>query len=153
MGLETYAFPKALKFMIKLSKMADYAVVILAEMSRRDGKLCTAGQLAGKTSLPEPTVAKVLKLLARGEIIISTRGAAGGYKLGQSPDQISVATIVTALDGPIALTACVDGSEECCSHSPRCPIKDQWAPVNNAMKAALESVSLAQMIGTIEVTL
>lgn len=126
--------------------MADYAVVILAEMARRDGKLCTAGQLAGKTTLPEPTVAKVLKLLARGDIIVSTRGAAGGYKLGRSPDEISVATIVTALDGPIALTSCVDGNEECCSHAPTCPIKEQWTPVNNAMRAALESVSLANMI-------
>ena len=126
--------------------MADYAVVILAEMARRDGKLCTAGQLAGKTTLPEPTVAKVLKLLARGDIIVSTRGAAGGYKLGRSPDEISVATIVTALDGPIALTSCVDGNEEYCSHAPTCPIKEQWTPVNNAMRAALESVSLANMI-------
>lgn len=133
--------------------MADYAVVILAEMARRDGKLCTAGQLAGKTALPEPTVAKVLKLLARSEIIVSTRGAAGGYQLGRAPEEISVATIVTALDGPIALTACVDGSDECCAHSPKCAIKEQWTPVNNAMKAALESVSLAQMIKTVEVSI
>lgn len=131
--------------------MADYAVVILAEMVRLDRDLCTAGKLASKTNLPEPTVAKVLKLLARGEIIVSTRGANGGYKLGRTADAISIASIVTALDGPIALTACIEGSEECCTHFEGCPIKEQWAPVNNAMRAALENVSLAQMIGTVEV--
>ncbi len=132
--------------MIKLSKLTDYAVVVLTEMARGQGKLCTASQLAEQTTLPEPTVAKVLKLLAKGGVVASTRGANGGYKLNHTPDQISIAAVVTALDGPVALTACVDGSDECCSHAGSCPIKGQWNPVNIAMKAALENVSLAQMM-------
>lgn len=132
--------------MIKLSKLTDYAVVILTEMAKGNGRQFTASKLAVKTTLPEPTVAKVLKLLAKGGIIVSTRGANGGYKLSHTPDQISIAAVVTALDGPIALTACADGSEDCCSHSEGCPIKGKWNPVNTAMKSALENVSLAQMM-------
>lgn len=132
--------------MIKLSKLADYAVVTLAEMAKGDAALSTASQLAVKTALPEPTVAKVLKLLAKGGIIASTRGANGGYQLVQTPDKISIAAVVTALDGPITLASCVEGSDECCTHADVCPIKGQWDPVNQAMKTALENVSLAQMI-------
>ncbi len=132
--------------MIKLSKLTDYAVVVLAQMALSRDDLHTAVFLAEKTSLPEPTVAKVLKLLARGGVIISTRGANGGYRLASAPDTITMAAVITALDGPVALTACVDGSDECCCHSVDCPVKGQWNPVNDAMKKALESVTLSQMI-------
>lgn len=132
--------------MIKLSKLTDYAVVVLAQMALSRDTLHSAVFLAEKTGLPEPTVAKVLKLLARGGIIVSTRGANGGYKLAAAPEATSMAAIITALDGPIALTACVHGSDECCTHAVACPVKGQWNPVNEAMKNALESVSLSQMI-------
>jgi len=133
--------------MIKLSKLTDYAVVVLAEMAQASGTLSTASSLAVKTTLPEPTVAKVLKLLAKGGVILSTRGVNGGYKLSRPPEEISIAMVVDALEGPVALTACVDGSEECCAHSGACPVKGKWNPVNIAMKSALENVSLAQMMG------
>lgn len=132
--------------MIKLSKLTDYAVVLLAEMAGAQGGLMTASGLSEKTALPEPTVAKVLKLLNRGNVIASTRGVNGGYKLLRNPDEISIASVVIALEGPVALAACVEGSDECCSYSGGCPIKGKWNPVNDAMRTALESVSLAQMI-------
>lgn len=132
--------------MIKLSKLTDYAVVVLAQMAQSRDGLHTAVFLAEKTGLPEPTVAKVLKLLARGSVIASTRGANGGYKLMSAPDAITMADVITALEGPISLTACVDGSEECCNHAVTCQVKGQWNPVNEAMKKALESVNLSQMI-------
>lgn len=112
--------------------------------------LSTASGLATKTTLPEPTVAKVLKMLAKGGVIASTRGVNGGYKLTDTPDKISIASVITALEGPVALAACVDGNDDCCSHSAGCPIKGQWNPVNVAMRNALENVSLAQMIDTVE---
>lgn len=127
--------------------MTDYAVVILSEMARGDGKLCTAAQLAVQTTLPEPTVAKVLKLLAKGGIIVSARGANGGYKLSAAPDTISIGRIVDTLEGPIALTECIEGHADCCALSGSCKVKGKWNPVNAAMKAALENVSLAQMMG------
>lgn len=133
--------------MIKLSKMTDYAVVILAEMAQGGGGLMTASGLSGKTGLPEPTVAKVLKLLARGAMIESSRGINGGYKLVRAPAGISMASVITALEGPVQLTSCVDGSEECCNHSVTCAMRGKWNPVNIAMQKALEEVSLAQMLG------
>ena len=134
--------------MIKLSKLTDYAVVVLAEMARPGAAACqrTAADLADSTSLPEPTVAKVLKLLAKGNIITSIRGVNGGYRLDQRPEEMSIATIIAAMDGPIALTACVDGGEGCCAYEENCAVKKKWDPVNAAMKNALENVTLAQMM-------
>ncbi len=136
--------------MIKLSKLTDYAVVILGRMALGDGKLQTASGLSEKTGLPEPTVAKVLKLLARGGLIMSTRGVNGGYVLSKTPSDINMASVITALEGPVQLTSCVDGDDACCSHSPNCTMKGKWNPVNDAMQKALENVSLAQMIETAE---
>lgn len=132
--------------MIKLSKMTDYAVVILAEMAGGEGQLMTASGLSEKTGLPEPTVAKVLKLLARGGLVKSMRGINGGYRLCRQPATISMAAVITALEGPVQLTSCVDGSEECCNHSVSCAMRGKWNPVNAAMQKALEDVTLAQML-------
>lgn len=127
--------------------MTDYAVVILGEMAKGNGALQTAGGLSEKTGLPEPTVAKVLKLLARGLLIESSRGTNGGYKLSKQPNEITMASVITALEGPVQLTSCVDGKDECCSHAQNCAMKGKWNPVNAAMQRALEDVSLAQMMG------
>ena len=131
--------------------MTDYAVVILADMDEHKNVPCaqalaSATTIANNTGLPEPTVSKVLKLLARQGIINSSRGAAGGYSLNKTPDQINMAHVITATDGPIALTACVDESTECCDRADSCSIKGQWNPLNRAMINALESVSLSEMI-------
>lgn len=116
-------------------------------MARGGTSLQTAGSLSAKTGLPEPTVAKVLKLLAKGDLITSTRGMNGGYTLSKTPDDITMAAVIAALEGPVQLTSCVDGTDECCTHSPNCSMKGKWNPVNDAMQKALENVSLAQMIG------
>lgn len=133
--------------MIKLSKMTDYAVVLLADMAGRGGELVSATMLAEVTKLPEPTVSKILKTLARHNIITSTRGMNGGYALGRKPDEINMAHVITATDGPITLTACVDQNVECCDRASACSMKGQWNPVNIAMQNALENVSLKQMMG------
>lgn len=134
--------------MIKLSKLTDYAVVVLAEMARADetAHQRTAADLAESTGLPEPTVAKVLKLLAKGDVITSIRGVNGGYRLDATPDALSIAAVIAAVDGPIALTACVDGGDGCCAYEGNCAVKRKWDPVNAAMKSALENVTLAQMM-------
>lgn len=127
--------------------MADYAVIVLADMAARDGRLVSATTLADSTKLPEPTVSKILKLLARQQVVTSVRGMNGGYKLNKQPEQISMAAVIAATDGPIALTACVDQSAECCDRAHNCSMKGQWNPVNQAMQRALEDVSLLQMMG------
>ncbi len=132
--------------MIKLSKLTDYAVIILGAMAEGGEAQQTASGLSAKTGLPEPTVAKVLKLLARGSLIASSRGVNGGYRLAKEPKDISMASVIVALEGPVQLTTCVDGQHEGCAHSAACAMKGKWDPVNAAMQKALEDVSLAQMI-------
>ena len=133
--------------MLKLAKMTDYAVVILANMAGHRDRLVSASTLAKNTSLPEPTVSKILKLLSRHELITSSRGVSGGYRLNKDPTSINMADVIAATDAPVALTACVDTSKQCCELEDTCTIKGKWNPVNTAMRAALENVSLQQMIG------
>ena len=132
--------------MFKLSRMTDYGVVLLSSMAQRPDCLSTAPDLADRTMLPAPTVAKILKALAKGQVIVATRGAQGGYSLARPADEITVAEIIAALDGPVALTACVDGSDDNCSVERLCPLAGGWNRINLAVKAALDEVSLADLI-------
>ncbi len=134
--------------MFKLNKMTDYAVVMMAEMGRADGSVRNAVQIANSTGVPLPTVAKLLKALAQAELMESQRGAGGGYCLGRRPERISVAEIIVAVEGPIALTACVHGSPDHCGVETICAMRGNWDKVNRAVRAALESVTLADMMAS-----
>lgn len=133
--------------MLRLSRMTDYAVVLLARMAHGGGGLSTAPALAAATSLPEPSVGKILKQLARAGLVVAQRGAAGGYVLARPAAAIRVSEIVAALEGDIALTACVDGAEGLCKVEATCSVRGRWDPVNRAVRAALDAVSLADMAG------
>lgn len=130
--------------MLRLSKLADYAVVVLVRLSQGDD--CqTSTCIASCTGLPEPTVAKVLKALAGAGLVSSQRGARGGYRLNQPLSGIAVAEVVAAIDGPIALTACTEnGSSDCLSEA-LCPVRGRWDPVNRALLDALSRITLADM--------
>ena len=132
--------------MLKLSRMIDYGVVVLSQMANSREDLTTAPGLAEATGLPAPMVSKVLKSLARSDLVISHRGVRGGYSLSRDPEAISVAEIVEALEGPVALTACVEASDAHCRVESLCPIRGGWEKVNGAIRDALESVSLADLI-------
>lgn len=131
--------------MVRLSKLTDYAVVLLTQMARRDGRVATTSVLSEGTGLPLPTVSKVLKILAKGGLLTAHRGATGGYVLAREAAQISIADIVTAMDGPIALTDCAEGSHQSCQMEQSCPISGQWNRINEAIRGALRNVSLADM--------
>lgn len=131
--------------MLRLSKMTDYAVVVLSTLAHADSALHTANSLADRTGLPMPTVQKLLKLLARGDLLQSHRGASGGYSLSREPDRINVVQIIEAIEGPIALTDCVDGGSGGCGVQGLCSRKNHWEKVNSAVRRALEDVSLADM--------
>jgi FeS assembly SUF system regulator len=131
--------------MIKLSKMTDYAVVVMARMARDGACVQTVPQLAERTGVPAPTVAKLMKLLAPAGLMESHRGATGGYSLTRAAEGISIADIISAVDGPIALTACVDGAEGHCDVESLCPMRGNWDKVNRAVRRALEEVTLADM--------
>lgn len=132
--------------MIKLSRFTDYAVVILAELAKGEaGHLrLAASDLAARTNLPEPTVAKILKSLTRAGILSSTRGVNGGYGLTRMAEKITVADIITALDGPISLTDCADNSP--CVLEGHCSMHGRWGKVNFAIRTALESVTLVDLM-------
>ncbi len=122
-------------------------LVRLARSESPDADVQTAPCIAGATGIPEPTVAKVLKALACSGLVASQRGARGGYRLVRPLGSIPVSDVITAIDGPIALAACVDGGG-CESHS-LCPMHGRWDPVNEAIREALRGISLADMAAAV----
>ncbi|QJD30031.1 SUF system Fe-S cluster assembly regulator [Methylococcus geothermalis] len=131
--------------MLRISKLTDYAIILLGQMARSDEQTYAAAELAEHTSIAMPTASKILKALARAGIVTSTRGARGGYALAQKPEHTSVARIIGALEGPIALTEC-GIEQDLCQQSSSCEIRGHWNVINRAILAALESVSLADMV-------
>ena len=129
--------------MLRLSKLTDYAVVVLVRLSYGE-KVQTSPGIAASTGIPEPTVAKVLKALAAGGLVASQRGPRGGYRLMRPLAAIPIADVIAAIDGPIALTACVDGHLGCESLD-LCPMRGRWDPVNEAIQHALSAITLADM--------
>ena len=133
--------------MFRLSKLTDYAVVVLVRLSRGDDAVQTAPGIASSTGIPEPTVAKVLKALAGSGLVLSQRGARGGYRLMRPLGSVPVAEVIAAIDGPIALTACVDGGG--CESRSLCPMHGRWDPVNDAIRLALNGITLADMAAAV----
>lgn len=133
--------------MFKLSRLTDYAVVVLSALEREKPSHMAVAAVAENTRLPEPTVAKVLKLLARAEIVSSVRGANGGYALERALSALTVLDIVVAIEGPLSVVACIDnGGEGGCSLENNCMMRGRWTLVNDAMKDALGSVTLRDML-------
>ena len=130
--------------MLRLSKLTDYAVVVLVRLDATGG-VTTSPCLAQETGIPEPTVAKVLKALAADGLVVSQRGARGGYRLARALEDIPVARVIKAIDGPISLAACVDGAVGGCEAQCLCPMRGRWDPVNHAILSALTRITLAEM--------
>lgn len=131
--------------MLRLNRITDYAVVVLTQMANEPDKRVTAPQLSEESNVPAPTVAKVLKALAKEGVLASQRGVNGGYRLARPAGDISMLEIIRALEGPISLTACVDGAEGDCNVELLCPVRGNWDRVNTAIRSALADVSLEDM--------
>lgn len=132
--------------MLKLNKLTDYAIVILGHMARDVGVVRTSQAISDATMVPLPTVSKLMKLMTQSGLVTAHRGAKGGYSLDKEADQVTVAEIVQALEGPIALTACVDGADDECGVESACVMAGNWNRVNQAIHAALDAVTLAEMM-------
>ena len=136
--------------MIRLSNLADYAVVVMTAAARcpdtGDEARVSAAAIAAHTGIPAPTVAKLMGTLARAGLLVSTRGVAGGFRLAAAPSAITVASIVEAVDGPIALTNCQQGEVSACTLEGSCAVRPHWGPINAAVREALSAVTLAQLI-------
>ena len=125
--------------------MTDYAILVLGVLHTRRGVTLSSGQIAEAAQLTQATSAKVIKALVAAELVQTQRGIRGGCQLSRPVSKISIAEVVEAIEGPIALTACVDGAEEPCSVQKGCFMGGNWNRVNTALREALLSVSLADL--------
>ncbi len=128
-----------------MTKQADYGIVLLTRMASEPDRLVNASELAGVVQLPLPTVSKILKLLGRAGLLESHRGVKGGYCLAREAERITVAEIIAALDGPIAITECIDDTPGECSQESFCGVRGNWQRINHAIRHALENITLAEM--------
>lgn len=143
---------------MRLSSMTDYAVVIMSAAARHCGTCSlieqaggkrgrvSAAQLAEETGLPAPTVQKLVSKLSAAGLMRSSRGVGGGLRLARPPATISLADIVEAVEGPIALTACIDRTKSDCTLDSCCNVKGHWPQVNAAVRGALAQVALTQLV-------
>jgi FeS assembly SUF system regulator len=132
--------------MLRISRLTDYATVLLAALAEDPARLQTAAALAARTRIAQPTVSKLLKELHHAGLVISTRGLHGGYQLARPPAQISAAAILDALEGPVALTDCAAGQGNC-EIEENCKVGRVWQRLNLAIRRALYDVTLAQLAG------
>lgn len=129
---------------MRLSNLADYAVVTMSAAARHcGGGRTSAAELAAETGLPAPTVAKLVSKLTAAGLLRSLRGAHGGLQLARPAAAITLADIVEAVEGPIALTACIEGTD--CSVDHECRVRPHWPLVNKALRGALADISLTQL--------
>ena len=130
---------------MRLSNLADYAVVTMSAAARHcGGERTSAAELAAETGLPAPTVQKLVSMLSKAGLLRSVRGAGGGLQLARPAAAITVADIVEAVEGPIALTQCVDGESCAVDHS--CAVKSHWPVINQALRGALAGIPLTQLV-------
>ena len=132
--------------MLRMGKLTDYATVVLANLAQEPARHRAAAELAERTRLTRPTVSKVLKGLQRAGLVISSRGAQGGYRLARAPELITAAQILDVFEGPIAITECSSASSQC-GIERLCRVGGAWQRINSAIRRALEDVTLQQLAG------
>ena len=133
--------------MIRVSRLADYGIGLMTQIAGARDVLHSAHSLSASLNLPLPTVSKLLSALAKRGLLVAIRGARGGYRLGVDPARISVADIIQAVDGPIALTQCLENGPGACELEIICPSRRGWSMINDAITRSLESVTLADFGG------
>lgn len=131
--------------MLRMSKMTDYGIVLMTRLAMNPKRQHAAADLSAQVEMPLPTVSKILKQLARAQLLVSARGAQGGYSLARSPETISVAEIIATLEGPISLTECISAPGEC-EREPHCSIRTHWEQINQAIYRALNDIKLSDMV-------
>lgn len=131
--------------MLRVTKLTDYATVVMTVLANRPDAVHSAAELAELAHLEAPTVAKLLKPLAAAGLVEGFRGARGGYRLARAPDEISLADVVQAMEGPIGMTECSTATGQCgLEHN--CGARANWRRINDVVSEALRQVSLAQML-------
>jgi FeS assembly SUF system regulator len=131
---------------LRISKLTDYATVVLATMAKDTNAQRTAAEVARQCRLAAPTVSKLLKQLHKAGLVESTRGQHGGYRLARPAQQITAAAILDALEGPLALTECATGHSQCDLQG-NCSVGDSWQRINQAIRQSLQEITLAELAG------
>ena len=131
--------------MLRISKMTDYAVLILANLALHDNKLLTAKEIASETHISLPTTQKILKKLNRKNLVISKQGASGGYSLDPETKKLSVATLLEKLDGDLSITQC-SSTDDQCEVEDFCNIGNAWQMINQRVQWALNDITLGDLI-------
>ena len=131
--------------MLRISKLTDYGTVLLAHLAANSDTVCSAADVAEATGIALPTVSKLFKALARSGLVVSTRGANGGYRLSRDPAEISAADVINALEGPVCITEC-SASDSQCEHEHVCSVGGAWQRVNAAIRRALDDISLKDLL-------
>jgi len=136
--------------MLRISKLTDYAILVMVELAR-EGEMLSAHALAERVHVEIPTASKVLKLLAGAGLLESYRGANGGYRVSRLASDISVAEVIAAIEGPIAMTEC-SAEEGLCSQEENCELRGNWQRISFAVARALQEVSLVEMSAPMKTT-
>ena len=133
--------------MIRLSKLADYGIVLMTYMARpQELVVHNARGLAERAGLPYPTVSKILKALSRAGLVVAQRGKQGGYALARPSRAISVLEVLAAIEGPVTLTECDAHAPGLCELEPTCPVRSNWAIISGTVRDALQRLSLHDMV-------
>ena len=139
--------------MIRLGKLTDYGLLLMCQIARSPfGKWHTARELAAACHLPMPTVNKLLRTLLHNGLLASHRGVKGGYVLTRNPELIPITEIISALEGPFALTECSSDIAGLCGLESSCPVKDNQRIINQVVRGALERVMLSDLSRPLRLT-
>jgi FeS assembly SUF system regulator len=130
--------------MLRISKLTDYGTVVMVHVAREPQRFHSASEIATAVFVAPPTVAKVLKVLTRNGLLASQLGVRGGYRLARAPETISIAEVLDALEGPLAVTECSEGLGLCAMEG-TCAVSGVWQEVNGAIRTTLRSISLADI--------
>ncbi|MDR3478203.1 MAG: SUF system Fe-S cluster assembly regulator [Gammaproteobacteria bacterium] len=131
--------------MLRISKLTDYATVIMSYLALMPNQVISAVQIAKEVHLAAPTVSKILKILSDANLVISFRGTGGGYQLARAVDEITLAQVVSAIEGNLAMTECCS-IESTCALDSLCTLKDNWQIINKIILTALDGVTLKDML-------
>jgi len=129
---------------LRISRLTDYGTLVLANLPSDENQLLSASDVAATTGIALPTVSKLLKLLAKAKLVTSTRGSQGGYRLARDAAQISAASIIDALEGPVSITEC-SASDSHCDFESVCNVGNAWQRINVAIRRALEDINLTDL--------
>lgn len=130
--------------MLRVSKLTDYAVLVMSYLAARPDVMVSANGLAEELKLPMPTVSKILKCLLQHQLLLSQRGPTGGYRIGRAPEKITVLQIINALEGPLAVTECSSFNSACVIEKD-CSLRHQWIGINQLIADSLNQIDLVRL--------